>query len=85
MVGHTHPGWNSARELGTVVYDPFRSLSQCPAPSPRGDPVVEPGRSPWLWAVEITRRIDEEWQTERREGREGGREGRKKGGRGGRK
>lgn len=64
--GHTHPGWNSARELGTVVYDPFRPLSQCPAPSPSRDPVVEPWRSPWLWAVEIPRRIDEEWQTEGR-------------------
>lgn len=73
-LGDTHPGWNSARELGAVVYDPFCPFSQGPAPSPGWNSVVEPGGSPWLRTVQITRRIDEEGQTERRKGRVGRKE-----------
>jgi len=64
----TYPRGSPLRELCGIVDHPLcRSnvVIFC------GDTVVEPGRAPGLWGIQISRRSDEKWKTEG--GREGGR------------
>ena len=64
----TYPGGSSLGELCSVVDDPLccsNVVTAC------GDTIVEPGRTPGLWRVQVSRRGNEEWEAEG--GREGGR------------
>ena len=67
----TYPGGSSLGELCSIVDDPLRCSNVVVV---CGDTIVEPGRAPGLWSVQVSRRGNEEWEAEgeREEGREGG-------------
>ena len=67
----TYPGGSSLGELCSIVDDPLRCSNVVVA---CGDTIVEPGRAPGLWSIQVSRRGNEEWEAEgeREEGREGG-------------
>ena len=69
----TYPGGSSLGELCSVVNDPLCCSNVVVA---YGNTIVEPGRAPGLWSVQVPRGGNEEWEAEGGRGGEGGREGR---------
>ena len=69
----TYPGGSSLGELCSIVDDPLRCSNVVVA---CGDTIVEPGRAPGLWSVQVSRRGNEEWEAEGEREVEGGRRNR---------
>ena len=57
----TYPGGSSLRELCGIVDDPLCCSNVVVA---CGNTIVEPGRAPGLWSVQVPSGGNEEWEAE---------------------